>query len=238
MSNQVRAKKKSNNFKLFKIIKQNGYFICGVCRRNHKIEREALTCLKNCGSDDLSSYQIDQLHVVGKKPKIRLKAKPQCTSYRCKYCKRTYEGKGDALECAASCKPLFAGKHRDFLEFRNFYVSASESAISAHKTSEDGSPTKCSRCNTEYSSEAEAKTCFNEHAIAALKNDVKKDETDKQEESILLDLESIDTDFDFHDSDSFVETASKAKTVHKCPVCKQEYDSEEDLSQCYSTHFD
>ena len=48
-------------------------------------ESNALTCLKNCGSNDLSAHQIDKLHIVGKKPKIRLKPKPQASTYRCKY---------------------------------------------------------------------------------------------------------------------------------------------------------
>ena len=88
---------------------------------------------------------------------------------------------------------------------------------------------------TPVSDRSLAKVCFNSHAIKALQ---KKKKEGEEEELILLDLESIDTEFDFHDTDSFVETASKPKAIHKCPVCKQEYDSEEDLSQCYSTHFD
>lgn len=235
MSNQVVTKKKPSDFKLFKVLKQNGYYLCGVCRSVHKEETHALTCLKNCGSDDLSAHQIDRLHLVGKKPKIRLKAKPQSATYRCKYCKRTYENKDDALECAASCKPLFARKHRDFLAFRQVHLSA---VGQGNKEAQEQSTTKCSRCNSQFPTEAEAKACFNSHAIKALRKEIKKDETNKEEELILLDLESIDADFDFQDSDSFVETASKAKAIHKCPVCKQEYDSEEDLSQCYSTHFD
>ena len=103
---------------------------------------------------------------------------------------------------------------------------------------EEQSATKCSRCNTQFQTQAQAKACFNSHAIKALQEEIKKEEVNKEEELILLDLESIDTEFDFHDSDSFVETPSKPKAIHKCPVCKQEYDSEEDLSQCYSTHFD
>ena len=76
MSNQVVANKKPSNFKLFKVLKQNGYYLCGVCRSVHKEEMHALRCLKNCGSDDLSAHQIDRLHIVGKKPKIIPKTNP------------------------------------------------------------------------------------------------------------------------------------------------------------------
>ena len=83
MARQVALRKKLSNFKLFKVLKQNGYFLCGVCRRMHKHEEEVLSCLQSCVSHHVSTHQVDAI-------KRKLKAvEPE--SYRCKYCKRNYK---------------------------------------------------------------------------------------------------------------------------------------------------
>ena len=235
MSSKNLARKKSNNFKLFKVLKQKGVYICGVCRSAYLDERHALTCLKNCGSHDLDAHQVDKLELVGRKrePAIKKFAKEQ--SFRCKYCKRTYESKDEATACASACKPLFAGKHRDFLAFRDIHLS-NEPLADALKLK----GFQCGRCNSFYHSQDEAKACFNGHAIAALteQRETMQVVSDPIVEDDALNAELVDLDFDFHDSDSFVEYPEKKVKLHQCPVCKEEYDSEEDQAQCYATHFD
>ena len=96
---------------------------------------------------------------------------------------------------------------------------------------------QCATCGSKYHTFDAAMSCYQSHNVIKLKNTPAEPKI--EEYSSIDPSEEIDEEnFDFHDSDSFVDEQSSPKQVFTCPVCKEEYSSEADQQQCYATHFD
>ena len=242
MAKQAVMRQRKQGFKLFKVLKQKGFYICGVCRRAHKDEVSALGCLKSCVSSDLSAHSVDQLQ------KVKASSNLHPIQFRCKFCKRKYHSNDLADACASNCKSVFSGKHQRFTAFREGILSGDigggpNKGLVKSGVESKGNINKCTRCSSIYSSFSQAKACYDGHALKALTDSIAHDDKIKPSNKPVHVGEGItdeaDLNFDFHDDDHYLdEQLAEAPKVHVCPVCKEEYETEEGQSQCYATHFD
>ncbi|MCX6127987.1 MAG: hypothetical protein NTX25_02850, partial [Proteobacteria bacterium] len=89
--NRIQEKPKSSGIR--RVMKQGLYCICGMCGKRYGSETQAEACLKTC----IELYMTQESVTEGK-------PKNSGSSYRCSYCKRTYEKINQAKECASVCK--------------------------------------------------------------------------------------------------------------------------------------
>jgi hypothetical protein len=195
----------------------------------HKHEEEALSCLQSCVSHQVNTHQVDAV-------KKKLKAvEPEL--FRCKYCKRNYKKKSEASSCAAKCKPKFTKKHNSFRDFRKGILEGKGIILEDTPQGQIAPLHQCATCGSKYHTSDAAMSCYQSHMVLKLKKPPLEPNIAEFSSTDLL--EEIDEEnFDFHDSDSFVDEQSSPKEMFTCPVCKEEYSSEADQQQCYATHFD
>ncbi len=74
-----------------KVIRQDGKYICGICRQHHDTKEAGLNCLKRCHASYLASQGVTQ--DTGKSKK-----------FRCAVCKRVYSERPEAVKCLNECR--------------------------------------------------------------------------------------------------------------------------------------
>lgn len=74
-----------------RVVRQDGYFICGICQETHDQWPQALACLWDCWKSFLAL------------PPVVMRKSGRIQSYRCRYCARDYHSQNEALTCGSTC---------------------------------------------------------------------------------------------------------------------------------------
>jgi hypothetical protein len=78
-----------------RVIRLNGMFVCGVCRRARGDEASAAACLERCLANWLGSAPpVNEVKDGAAGPK----------QFRCGFCKRVYTKRNEAQACADACR--------------------------------------------------------------------------------------------------------------------------------------
>lgn len=76
-----------------RVIRRDGRFVCGMCRKPYATEAEAEKCLEGC----LSSW-------LRTAPPINEVKGGDAKQFRCGFCKRVYTARNEAQSCADACR--------------------------------------------------------------------------------------------------------------------------------------
>ena len=91
---------------ILRIIRQDGRFICGVCRQSHLAEGAAAGCLDSCMRN---FFLLDPVVAIDTF---------QYQQFRCRICCREYALYNEAYDCAAECKEDLIRKDEKIKTFK------------------------------------------------------------------------------------------------------------------------
>ncbi len=148
-----------------RVIRRDGLFVCGVCRKAYQREAEADHCLVTCLS-----------HWLKTAPPINEVTDGTATQFRCGFCKRVYTRRTDAQACADACRTQTQKSVAD--ERRVGHQRAPTAAAVAapvkakapkfgrehmHKFLRDGRKLICRKCGKEHPTLETVIACFDAH---------------------------------------------------------------------------
>lgn len=196
-----------------KVFRQNGEFICGICRQHHDRRENAFKCLDQCWNEVLQSTPV-----VGT---FRGRNK----AFKCRFCCRVYIEEKEAMACAMECIELRKSQHYASMKIAKVPANKFHSRAKYHFVSFQKGEIK-----SDYVSRFNLRRKGTSSAVQVETHIEEENDSTEETKDTVAPPKKTKADY----PKPFIRNHAK----YECMYCHELYFTKIEVDKCFNGHFD